>query len=101
MEQQKRLLAALNSLGSDSIHTFREKDTLYKILILQRGEMLFFSMNNKSLIMDEFSALTSQLSLKGMDTWIDGAPIVDKDMVIKEIKKFYKIAYKDDLTIFQ
>jgi hypothetical protein len=101
MNQKERELIAkeVNSLGENEVFIFKEEDIDFKILILDRGESLFYSEDGKSLILDDFSARGAKLSLKKVNKWVTGESIENKEILIESIKKIYKKAYKDDLEI--
>ena len=100
MNQKERinLINQLNTMGSDEVHHFTIENVLYKILILGRGDMLFYSENNKSLIC-EISARNCLLSLNSLKYWGGNKKIEDKekDHLFERIKKVYTLAYKNEL----
>lgn len=101
IKQKKEIADELITLDENQIHIFKQADNLFKLLIIQRGEALFFSMNEKAIILEEFSALSAKVSFNGINNWIDGSKITNKEMLIIKLKELYKSAYKDDLEVVQ
>lgn len=98
-KEKKKVAFEFLSLDETEINTFEDKEDIFRILIIQRGEMLFFARNNKCVFIEEFSALNSKISFKNIEKWIDGSKILDKVTLIKDIQLYYKKAYKDTLEI--
>lgn len=92
----------IDSLKNDfeKVHRFEENGELLGLLILGRGENLFFQKGDKAFICD-ISARDSELDKSSIKKWDDGTKIsIDqkKDLAIK-IADLYKKFYKDQLKI--
>ena len=70
----------------------------YKILIIDRGERLFFQEDDKCLICN-ISARFSILEQESLSYWSDGTIISNKQILIKKIKKYYSKAYSNKLKV--
>ena len=87
--------------SSKSFHKFEKEGIIFKILILDKGEELFFQKGEKALIC-EISARYSLINPKTIKVWDNGCVITpsERETLLLDIQHFYKIAYKDDLEIY-
>ncbi|GAA0538000.1 hypothetical protein LX66_2025 [Chitinophaga japonensis] len=86
----------------DGVHRFTDGTDKYGMLIIARGELLFFQENDKGLLC-EISARYSLINPKTIKQWDNGDKISEeeKDQILAKIIHFYKIAYKNDLTVYK
>lgn len=86
--------------SKDGVHRFTDGDnTKIGILILNRGEQMFYQENDKGFIC-EISARNSIVFTKTIKKWDNGKKISteEKDKIIERIGKSYKMAYQDEVT---
>lgn len=71
-----------------------------RLLIIYRGERLFFQVNEKALIC-EISARDSMLSKKSLKKWDDGSSIdtEEREQLVALIAKYYTLSYKAALVV--
>lgn len=93
------LAKQLRCAPATKVYIYVEGGTTYRMLIIYRGEGLFYAENDHCLILEKFSARDAKVSIEGIDQWIDGGPIADKALLARNLKDFYKRSYKDDLNI--
>lgn len=79
---------------------YTENGNMYGIMVLGRGENLFFQENDKALIC-EIDAIDSIIYAKSIKSWdgekkMNGA---EKNRVLELIKYYYKIVYKSNLQV--
>lgn len=84
------------------VHRFDDSGTSFGMLIIGRGEELFFQKGDRALLC-EISARYALINIKTIKRWDDGTVITDveKRELIPEIIKIYKLAYRDDLKVFE
>jgi len=87
-------------IDKERVHRFEEGLDEYGILILGRGESLFFQKNEKALIC-HISAIHAELDASTIKKWDNKKSLspAEKTKTVDEIAKFYKKAYKDDLKV--
>lgn len=95
-----KLASEIDQFDDQKVHFLQIDNFFYKILILGRGDLMYFHMGGKSTIV-EISARFSKLSMKSLKYWGDGKPILEdeKNEIAKSIKKAYLIAYKEELEL--
>lgn len=73
---------------------------VYGIMVLGRGENLFFQENDKALIC-EIDAVDSLVFTKSIKNWSGYKKMneAERNRVVELIKHYYKMAYKRDLHI--
>jgi len=83
------------------VHRFTEGGDRYGMLIIARGELLFFQKNESGLIC-EISARYSLINPKTIKQWDNGNKISEeeREKILEKIIHFYKIAYKNDLKVY-
>lgn len=95
-----KLALEIDQFDDRKVHFIQIDNVLNKILILGRGDFMYFHTEGKSTIV-EISARFSKLSMKSLKYWHDGKPILDdeKNDLANSIKKAYQIAYKEELEL--
>ncbi|NLR57177.1 hypothetical protein HGH93_03660 [Chitinophaga polysaccharea] len=93
------LAKQLLSAPPTKVYIYVDGCTTYRMLIIYRGEGLFYAENDHCLILEKFSAREAKVSLEGTEQWLDGEPVADKALLARNLKDFYKRSYKDDLNI--
>ncbi len=92
----------IDSLKNDfeKVHRCEENGELFGLLILGRGENLFFQKGDKAFICD-ISAHDSELDKSSIKKWDDGTKISldQKTELAVKIAELYKKFYKDELKI--
>ncbi|MGN7824823.1 hypothetical protein HGH92_23120 [Chitinophaga varians] len=100
----KDALAQIQQLKSDvnGVHRFVDGENKYGLLIIARGELLFFQENDKALICD-VSARYALINPATIKKWDNGDKISDaeREEIVQKIILYYKKAYRDDLKIFK
>lgn len=73
---------------------------IIRLLVVYKGEGLYFQIGCEAVIC-AISARDAMLSKKSIKKWDSGRSIdeAERDRVAAVIAKYYKLAYKDDLTI--
>src|SRR5687767_4573517 len=101
MDKETKALVQELKANTESVHRFTEGDNNYGILIIARGELLFFQENDAALICD-VSARFALINPKTIKEWDNGRKITDeeKEKLLEKIMHFYKKAYTDELKIF-
>ena len=71
-----------------------------RLLVVYKGEGLYFQIGGEAVIC-VVSARDAMLSKKSIKKWDSGRNIdeAERDQVAAVIAKYYKLAYKDDLTV--
>ena len=96
----KNLIPLVNSLKNDfeRVHRFKENGENFGLLILGRGESLFFQQGDKALICD-ISAIHSELDKSSIKIWDDGTKISSsqKQEIVSKIAELYQKFYEDEL----
>lgn len=71
-----------------------------RLLIIYRGERLFFQINDRALICD-ISARDSMLGKRSLKKWDDGRLIgaEDRELLVALIQKYYTLSYRDVLVV--
>ncbi|PUZ25396.1 hypothetical protein DCC81_13960 [Chitinophaga parva] len=98
-KEKAALAKQLIGLGEKEVYTYHEQGITYRMLIVFRGEGLFYAENDQCLVFDKFSARDAVVSMKGVDKWLDGTPFADRERLKENLKKYYKQSYKDALDI--
>ena len=95
----KSLIDALKT-DFEKVHRFEKNGELFGLLILGRGENLFFQKGNRAFICD-ISARDSGLDKSSIKKWDDGINISvsQKQSLAIEIAELYKMFYQDELRI--
>ncbi|WP_143305679.1 hypothetical protein [Chitinophaga vietnamensis] len=100
----KEDIAQLQQLKAniEGVHRFNENGNHYGLLIIARGEALFFQENDKALFCD-VSARYALIHPNTIQQWDNGNKISDeeRERIIQQIVHLYKLAYRDDLKVFQ
>ena len=99
-KEREELILEIDQLDDTKVHYVNIDGLLYKILILGRGEMMYFSKEGKSTLI-EISARFSKLYLNSFKSWGNGKAILESERsdLAAIIKKVYLLAYKEDLEI--
>ena len=89
-------------ISRTKVHRFKKDGVEFGILILGRGETLFFQIGNDALIC-EISARHALINPKTIKKWDNGTKINEEEkvFVLEKIIELYKKAYKDELEIFK
>lgn len=87
-------------VGSQSVQRFVDEDgTSIGLLILNRGEQMFYQEDGRAFIC-EISARFGIVYLNSIRKWNTKKKITEEEKtnVVKRLKKFYPLAYKDEVT---
>ncbi|HEX6426561.1 MAG TPA: hypothetical protein VF008_02700 [Niastella sp.] len=99
----KRTKALVQQLKADNeeVRRFTEGDTQYGMLILERGDSMFFQQNDAGFICD-ISARYAVIMPDSIVEWDNGNKISgeEKDKLLEVIKRLYKQTYLDDLELY-
>jgi hypothetical protein len=99
----KAIKAQLQELKAniEGVHRFEEEGSRYGMLIIDRGELLFFQQNDDALLCD-VSARYSLINPASIKEWDNGHKITEEERaaLLEKIIHFYKKAYKDELKVF-
>ncbi|WP_343671965.1 hypothetical protein [Chitinophaga sp.] len=98
----KATRAIINELKTDQrAYRYEEDGIKYGLLILYRGETLFYQENNRALLC-EIAARFSFINPETITHWDDNTVIIreERAAILEKIITLYKKAYKDDLKIF-
>lgn len=98
-KEKVALAKQLIGLGEKGVYTYHEQGVTYRMLIVFRGEGLFYAEDDKCLVFDKFSARDVKVSMKGVDRWLDGTAFTDREQVKINLKRFYKQFYRDALEV--
>lgn len=98
-KEKAALAKQLIGLGEKEVYTYHKQGVIYRMLIVFRGEGLFYAENDQCLVFDRFSARKAVVSMKGVDQWLDGTPFADRERLKENLKKYYKQSYEDTLEI--
>jgi len=86
--------------NSQRVYRFTDEDNnSIGLLILNRGEQMFYQENDNGLIC-EISARHSVIFTKSIKKWSNGKKInpEEKNKIIERLKKYYKNAYQDEVS---
>ena len=84
-----------------SIYEYHDRSVgTIRLLIIYRGEGLFFQIEEKALIC-EISARDGMLSKESLKKWDNGSAIgaEDREQLAALIVKYYTLSYKDALVV--
>lgn len=98
----KATKATINELKTDSrAYRYEEDGNKYGLLILYRGETLFYQENDRALLC-EIAARFAFINPDTIAHWDDNTAIgtEERAVILEKIITLYKKAYKDDLKIF-
>ncbi|SFW57920.1 hypothetical protein [Chitinophaga sancti] len=98
----KATKATLNDLKSDSrAYRYEEDGNKYGLLILYRGETLFYQENDRALLCG-IAARFAFINPETIAHWDDNTVIntEERATILEKIITLYKKAYKDDLQVF-
>ncbi|OEK09131.1 hypothetical protein A8C32_10375 [Flavivirga aquatica] len=100
MKYSKTDLNIINTYrdNSDLIYEFRNENDYIGMLLIERGERLFFQFNNKALLCNT-SPRNCKILIDSINLWDNGEIINEEERisVFLIIKEYYKLSYKDDL----
>ena len=101
MTKENIKLIKLLKANTDGVYRFKDLKNSYGLLILGRGENLFFQENDKALIC-ELSATHSLLNPLTITKWDNGQEITvdEKNSLLEKISKYYLLSYSNNLNIF-
>jgi hypothetical protein len=94
--------ATINDLKTDQrAYRYEEDGNTYGLLILYRGETLFYQENDRALLC-EIEARFAVINPETIAQWDDNTEIgtTERAAILEKIITLYKKAYKDDLKIF-
>jgi|GEM_PF-916228 hypothetical protein len=94
--------ATINDLKTDQrAYRYEEDGNKYGLLILYRGETLFYQENDRALLC-EIEARVPVINPETIAHWDDNTEInqAERAVILEKIITLYKKAYKDDLKIF-
>lgn len=88
--------------SATNVHRFVVNENRYGILIVSRGELLFFQENDRALFC-EISARESLIDPGSVKRWDDKTPVSaeEKTRLLPLMQELYKRAYKDELRIWK
>jgi len=99
---RKNLESLLETLKSDTekVHRLQYNGESYGLLVLGRGESLFFQKGEQAFICD-ISARYSELDKSSIKKWDDSVKILkeERQEISQIIAKLYKQAYSDELRV--
>lgn len=98
----KATIAIINELKTDQrAYRYEEDGNTYGLLILYRGETLFYQENDRALLC-EIAARFAAINPETIAQWDDNTDInpAERAAVLDKIITLYKKAYKDDLKIY-
>lgn len=98
----KATIATINELKSDQrAYRYEEDGNKYGLLILYRGETLFYQENDRALLC-EIAARFAVINPETIAQWDDNTTIstAERAAILDKIITLYKKAYKDDLKIY-
>lgn len=100
----KEELEFIQELKNDrSVYNYNIPDVgRVRLMIIYRGERLFFQLNDKALIC-LISAHEAKLSKKSLKKWDDGTLInvSEKEKICQLICQYYTLSYVDQLTLVE
>jgi hypothetical protein len=98
----KATKATIDELKSDQrAYRYEEDGNKYGLLILYRGETLFYQENDRALLC-EIAARYAVINPETIAHWDDNTVIGqdERAVILEKIITLYKKAYKDDLKIY-
>ncbi|OMP74946.1 MULTISPECIES: hypothetical protein [unclassified Chitinophaga] len=98
----KATIAIINELKTDQrAYRYEEDGNKYGLLILYRGETLFYQENDRALLC-EIAARFAVINPETIAQWDDNTDINsdERAAILDKIMTLYKKAYKDDLKIY-
>ncbi|WPQ65174.1 hypothetical protein SIO70_09990 [Chitinophaga sancti] len=98
----KATIAIINELKTDQrAYRYEEDGNKYGLLILYRGETLFYQENDRALLC-EIAARFAVINPETIVQWDDNTDIHsdERAAILDKIMTLYKKAYKDDLKIY-
>ena len=99
-KETKQLLKELKE-NVDSVYRFEEDGNKYGLLIISRGDLLFYQENEKALVC-EISARYSLIAPETIKEWDNSHKITaeERPAILEKIQHFFKKAYQNDLKVF-
>jgi hypothetical protein len=88
-------------IDSQTVHRFTEEDgSTYGILVLGRGENLFFQQGDKAFICS-IDAVHAEIYSKSINKWNDGKKITpsQKKIIQEKLIHYYKRVYNPNATL--
>lgn len=98
----KATIDIINELKTDQrAYRYEEDGNKYALLILYRGETLFYQENDRALLC-EIAARFAVINPETIAQWDDNTDINpdERAAILDKIMTLYKKAYKDDLKIY-
>jgi len=98
-KSDKKIIHLLKD-NKNEIYYYEIKNLVIGMLLIERGERLFFQLNNKALLCMA-SARYAKILSDSIFLWDSGEliEIVEKKKIIELIKEYYRKSYKDDLEV--